>query len=1424
MPYNRQTTVLVDDIECGAWGRRGWRIGHRVAACKGVARRLAFLFVGLLAVGAPAARAGEQFSSRPGGPWETRFMTAPPAELLAAAATVKPPADIPAIILYEEAVHTYEDAHRSRHLYRQVYKILTPHGVEQWDSLSSGWSPWYEDKPTLRARIVAPGGRVFTLDPKTIETSGVSGGDEAVYSDRQMVRAPLPGVAVGAIVELEISWTERAPLFEAGTTHRFFFGGTVPVQKARLEIDKPLGMHLDHVVRRIPSITQTFTIKNDRSNESYESGPIAAMPEEVPGQPPDTILPGYVAYTTGPSWATVAAAYADIVDRKIGTPDLTTYVRDAKKGLDARRDRDAIIGRLVARLGADVKYTGIEFGEASIVPRTPAEVLERRYGDCKDKALLLTALLRAAGIPAQVALLDAGFGPDVDPDVPGFGSFDHAIVYVPGPRPLWIDATDQFSAVGELPLADQGRLALVAARGTTALQQTPRSASSANLSREERTINVAEDGKVRVVEISELAGSAGRSMRSDYARAERKQIEERLGSYVRSTYKAKTLARWQTSDFYDVGRPLRIELETADAGIGTITDETVTVSLPLSELFERLPEFLRDADGAAHKRPAASAARTVDYVYEDPYAHELRYKIAAPHGFAPDPLPADETISLGPARYSAAYHLERDGTVSATFRFDSGKPRFTPAELTSFLGAMKKLGESRLPSVTFHQIGEAQLSAGRVREALAEFRRLDGQHPHEARHACQIARAYLEAGLGAAAREEARRAVTFDPKSSRAERTLGWVLESDLVGRRLKPGSDRKGAEAAYRQALALDPDDQVARASLVILLEHDADGEHTFRPATGRLAEVMKLHHELRQADRNGLLINQLLDLLYAERFKEVLAEKGAIAGNTTAVGIYVAAVGATSGAAEAAKAARSLISDPEQAHEAMRLAGAELMALRRYKPAAALFDEAAQRHANAEGIRLLAGRLRTTTRREELKLDDRSATGAARVFYASFFGLAAEADPGAFDRLKSVITPAFAAGIETEAGTAPMRRTIRTMIRSNAELKALPASVIADMVASAEATVEGEPGGVARVFWPSAAGPGETGAVLAISDAGHFRVLSMASDLSPLGGEALRLAGLPDQGNLDRARRLLDFAASDASLGTADEPLSASPLVALWTKGEAAPARDVRIAAAALLAAAPKPTEAIAPLVDCRAHPANDRAATACAAALLTVYGKVGRNEEGIALGAELVKRFPQSKRAFLAEVSLLAAAHRNDEVRALLEARMARDPSDRQIESALANQLLEMGDFARGEKALDDLAKTGALPSMVYNLRAWLRLLRGQLDEQTLAAAQRAVESSQRRDASILHTLAATEAELGHPEEAYHALLEEMDRRGDDGNISGPEWFVIGRIAECYGALDAAREAYAKVERPKEHSPLDTWNLADRRLKVLGGAHGH
>jgi len=86
----------------------------------------------------------------------------------------------------------------------------------------------------------------------------------------------------------------------------------------------------------------------------------------------------------------------------------------------------------VAYLNREIRYTGIEFDRASIIPHMPSETLEHRYGDCKDKATLLVALLRSLDIPANVALLAIGDRLEVPIDQPGLGLFDHAIVYVPG--------------------------------------------------------------------------------------------------------------------------------------------------------------------------------------------------------------------------------------------------------------------------------------------------------------------------------------------------------------------------------------------------------------------------------------------------------------------------------------------------------------------------------------------------------------------------------------------------------------------------------------------------------------------------------------------------------------------------------------------------------------------------------------------------------------------------------------------------------------------------------------------------------------------------------------------------------------------------------------------------------------------------------
>ncbi|HEV7924351.1 MAG TPA: transglutaminase-like domain-containing protein, partial [Verrucomicrobiae bacterium] len=86
-------------------------------------------------------------------------------------------------------------------------------------------------------------------------------------------------------------------------------------------------------------------------------------------------------------------------------------------------------------------YKAIEFGRRGRIPNRPAEILENKYGDCKDHAVLLQQMLGAVGISADLALVGHG---EVLRDLPSMDQFDHMIVYVPGQGAgTFVDCTDK---------------------------------------------------------------------------------------------------------------------------------------------------------------------------------------------------------------------------------------------------------------------------------------------------------------------------------------------------------------------------------------------------------------------------------------------------------------------------------------------------------------------------------------------------------------------------------------------------------------------------------------------------------------------------------------------------------------------------------------------------------------------------------------------------------------------------------------------------------------------------------------------------------------------------------------------------------------------------------------------------------------------
>jgi len=99
--------------------------------------------------------------------------------------------------------------------------------------------------------------------------------------------------------------------------------------------------------------------------------------------------------------------------------------------------------RAAVRLVQDeVRYMGIETGEYSHKANEPIKVFQKRYGDCKDKSLLLASILNADGIEAHMALINTTDDDKIESYLPSNLLFNHAVVVanVNG-KQVWVDAT-----------------------------------------------------------------------------------------------------------------------------------------------------------------------------------------------------------------------------------------------------------------------------------------------------------------------------------------------------------------------------------------------------------------------------------------------------------------------------------------------------------------------------------------------------------------------------------------------------------------------------------------------------------------------------------------------------------------------------------------------------------------------------------------------------------------------------------------------------------------------------------------------------------------------------------------------------------------------------------------------------------------------
>ena len=1329
-------------------------------------------------------------------PWDTPAFTSDPKELVAAAEKVSN-GEAGFVVLLDEAHYTFEADGKSHTAQRHIFRIVDDSAVEGLGTIEVPWAPWYNDKPTVTARVVSKDGTVHTLDAKAIIESPARE-DLDIFSDNRVLRAPLPGVAVGSVIEYVIEFNGNNPISEAGTSDIFILGGYAPTQRTRVTLDGPASLE-PRIVNKSDLQPKTEE-KNGRRITTFESGRIEGRKDFEAFLPFDVISLPYIAFSTGSSWRNLATRYSEIVDKQIAGNDVKKFTHDA---IGNATDRREIIARALAAVEKNVRYAGVEVGESSIVPRPPLTVLGNKYGDCKDKATLLVAMLRVAGISAHVALLRAGEDFDVHPDLPGMGRFNHAIVRVDATAKdpaMWVDPTDDFAHAGDLPAQDQGRLALIAAGDTTSLTKTPETASIANKYSETRTYTLPEDGKAHVTEVSEtITGSEDSFQRHFYAESDRTKYRENIENYVKSYYSAKKLEKVEATDPHDLTKPFRVTIEASDAETGICHDGDAAVAFHPGNLINWLPFPLRNF-GDDHAEEARRK-RVGEFVFPAPGLREWTYRIIPPAGYAVRTLPPNETTKLGTTTLSKEFTSQPDGSVTAVLRFDSGKRRISASDFEETRAAIKKVFESKPTIIGFDLAGQAKLNAGDVTGALAEFRKLVTLHPKEAQHHIEIARALLVGGLGDAAREEIRRAVALEPENAHAQAAFAGIMEYDLLGRLLRKGFDMDAAVTALRKAKELDPKNADYRGALAKLLTYGKDGTE-YGPGAKleeAIAEYRAVTTDVGEKEAKQFNDDLMPVLAHAGRFSEMKELAKTIQDTQLRETSRIIAIAATEGSAPALHELGAFDANTRRGYA--QTIAQMLLNLRLYPQATEMYDAATQGAPNASSARPFIEALKKTKRIEELPLDEKDPRSVVQKMILAMV----HNDTPALKKLFAFdVKPS-----EDEDDDDPF-----SMMRMLTAGGNMPPAVVGDLsFGTMRIQSDGNDKSGYRLRLR-----GENGVnmptLFVVRQNNAYVIRASTFQADTVGAAVMALA---DAGDLETARTWLNWLREDVQAGGGDDPLRGVPFASLWPKDNATTnADEIRIAAASLMLRKGD-EKGVATLLAMRDKAPNDRAKSWIDVALSAGYANRKDWKSVVPIAERLSAAYPDSDNAFSTHVFALSLSGRTAEAEELAKKRLAKKPKDDEALRALSSNAAKARDYAAAAKYAEQLVDELSPTQNDYNNAAWFELFAGNITH-AMENARRATAEESQTSAAALHTLATLYAETGKNIEARDALLRTLDKSRRDQPDSS-DWYVLGRMAENYGVRDAALAAYKRVLKKEDTEGASVWELAQKRLAAMG-----
>ncbi|HEX6284338.1 MAG TPA: DUF3857 and transglutaminase domain-containing protein [Pyrinomonadaceae bacterium] len=578
------------------------------------------------------------------------------------AAALKVPSydkDVPAVVLVNERITTVDSEGRINEVFNYAVRVLQREG-RQYALGHAVYIPDSRKVKELRAWLIRPGSQTKRYGKD--ETFDIAGALNDVYNEYRVRSISATSDAdVGSVFAYTYTLEDRTVFSQAD----WRFQESLPVISSRYTLTLPTGWRADAVTFNHPNVEPRV----NGTSYTWELSNLPPVPDEPLSPSLSHLVPRLaVSYyppantqqlsiKTFSNWAEVAAWMSELEDPQVQIDDALARKAYELTAL-AKTEYEKI--RAIATYVQNIQYISIQTGigrGGGYRPHSSTEVFAKSYGDCKDKANLMRAMLKVVGIDAILVSIWAGDPNYVRPDWPSPQQFNHCIIAVKVGdetqastiiehaklgRLLIFDPTDSETPIGDLPYHLQGSLALVDSKLSTELVRMPLTPPEMNQLERVAMLQLLPDGAI-AGQIQESAqGQTAARFRTEFKQLSKPDYHGMIERWLTAGATSARLDKIEPSDHAGDGK-FTLNVQFSAKAYGQLMQDRLLVFKP-AVVSRRESLFLT---AAQRKHPVVLRANAYSEVV----------KVQLPAGFAVDEVPDAVKLETPFGTYTTSYEV-----------------------------------------------------------------------------------------------------------------------------------------------------------------------------------------------------------------------------------------------------------------------------------------------------------------------------------------------------------------------------------------------------------------------------------------------------------------------------------------------------------------------------------------------------------------------------------------------------------------------------------------------------------------------------------------------------------------------------------------------------------------------------------------------